>query len=283
MGLDSYLEMFTTLYGWYFASTIVGVLSSTGLALLPFLFIFVAAWMEAHEKGWEGQGATWLVRKLEIQVWSAIFVFVTCVTPMNLTNLSKIHLHFTPPATAIDPAPVTVTGDASGTTYDTAFVDAPNTAAVPPWWYTVMALSSGVNAAVRAGVNSGIRDFRMLQDIAHTATIADPRLREEVQRFHSECFVPARSRLIRMTGSTPAIDDARAEFGENDVDWIGSRTFRTEPSFYPSMLSQSRLYGFPFVPAIEPDIGADEPEPEWGRRSCETWWAADEIGLRAAD
>lgn len=51
MGLDSYLEIFTTMFGWSIANTIVSMLFGTGLVWLPFLFMFFSTWVEAFEVG----------------------------------------------------------------------------------------------------------------------------------------------------------------------------------------------------------------------------------------
>jgi len=282
MGMDSYLELFTTLLGWSFANIIFSVLSSTGLIVLPFLFMFIAAWLEAHERGTDAQAVTWLIRKLEVTVWTAIFVFITCVSPMSITSLTRSAVYYTPVATAVEPTPETVYGDGTGTSFHSALNDTPNSASVPPWWYTVMAISSGINAGVRAGVGGSISDLRFLQQLAQSATIQDPKLREEVQGFNTECFVPARSRYYhQMAGSTSVIDDAIATYGPADVDWMGSRAFRAEPTLYPAMFSRRYLPQFEYHPDIDRDIGPGEDPPVGSRRSCAEWWAAPVVGVRA--
>ncbi|HEX7635287.1 MAG TPA: conjugal transfer protein TraG, partial [Noviherbaspirillum sp.] len=64
MGLDSYLELFTTMYGWAFARIIWDVLKDTGIIYLPLLITIIDVWMEAHEMGEEGGGPQWMVRKM---------------------------------------------------------------------------------------------------------------------------------------------------------------------------------------------------------------------------
>ena len=51
MGLDSYLELFTTVYGWTIANLIYGILLDTGIVFIPLIVTIVAVWMEAHENG----------------------------------------------------------------------------------------------------------------------------------------------------------------------------------------------------------------------------------------
>ncbi|MBC7501856.1 MAG: conjugal transfer protein TraG, partial [Herminiimonas sp.] len=61
MGLDSYLEIFTTMYGWGFSHVIWDVLRSTGLVYLPLLVTLIGTWLQAHEMGEEMGGAAWMI------------------------------------------------------------------------------------------------------------------------------------------------------------------------------------------------------------------------------
>lgn len=281
MGLDSYLEIFTTMFGWSIANTIVAMLFGTGLVWLPFLFMFFSTWVEAFEKGLDEGAVTWMVRKLEVQFYTGLFVFLTCFAASPLTDLSRVSLYFTPPATALNPSPQTATGASTGTTYDTAFSGTPQAAAVPAYWYTVMSLSSGMNSAVRAGVNGGMKDLRMIQDVANIATISNLALRDEIQGFYNECFIPARSRYLRTNPKSVESQAAIATYGDNDVDWMGSHAFRDDPALYPSMHSERRLVDFPFDPnGADADWDTSEPAPQGSRPTCADWWADPNVGLR---
>lgn len=280
MGMDSYLELFTTMYGWFFSSVIVRAFADTGLLALPFVFILIGLWAEAHEDGWEDGGAERLVRKLEVKIWSSLFVIVTCVNASNLTAINHSSLSYVPMRTSVDPAPVAATGDDSQSTYGAAFADVPNVSAVPPWWYTVMTVSSGLNAAIRAGISGSVRDFRMIQDLAQIATVEDPRLRHEIQRFYSECFVPARSRFLRTEQAGPQTQAAIAARGESDVDWMGSLALRTDPAYYPTIYSRYDVPGFPYDPVRDSEVEPSGPIPTFGRPTCQDWWENDTAGLR---
>ncbi len=120
MGVDSYLELFTTLYGWHFSSIIWNVLAATGIIYLPFLVTLIEVWREAHELGEENGGVTWMIRKMEVELIAAIFVFAMCLVPSNITSLSNAHLYYTPAATAVNPSPATATAVNSDSTYASA-------------------------------------------------------------------------------------------------------------------------------------------------------------------
>ncbi len=46
MTVDSYLELFTTLFGWTFYGILWDVLVGTGIVFLPFLGILIDNWRE---------------------------------------------------------------------------------------------------------------------------------------------------------------------------------------------------------------------------------------------
>lgn len=159
-----------------------------------------------------------------------------------------------------------------------------------------MAISSGFNSAVRAGVKNGGSEIRMVEDLARTITIEDPKVLQAVQRFYSECFIPARSRYLKMdkaglSASGQALISAdNADYGPSDVDWMGSQLFRTEPGFYADMRSYAPTPGFAVDFARDTDYynpasGQEPPHPgvvnpEWGRPTCKQWWEDPEKGVR---
>lgn len=81
------------------------------------------------------------------------------------------------------------------------------------------------------------------------ATIEDPALLHDVQRFYSECFVPARSQYFSMhknqiSANGRGILAEGSIYGPTDVDWVGSQFFRTEPGFYDVMRSYNPVPGW---------------------------------------
>lgn len=292
MELDSYLEIFTTLYGWAFANIIGEVLAGTGLIALPFALIVFNAWRESKESASGGQGMLALIDAVMVKLVVAMFVFAVCFATTPFTSLVSVNLRYTPKATILEPnpAPASLNGG-TGSGYDQAMKDASDGSMsttgslsyVPAWWFTVMAISSGVNNAVRNGLTNANSDIRMVEDMARTATIEDPKLLNDVQRFYSECFVPARSRFLR-TSSDDLSQSARdviapgnTDYGPTDVDWMGSRLFRME--FYNSMRSYNP------VPGFEVDLNRDTDyigpvNPEWGRPTCNEWWISSPNGIR---
>jgi len=303
MQLDSYLELFTTLYGWAFANLFGEIITGTGLIVLPFALIIFNAWREAKERGMGFDGVTGLLESVQTKLITAVFVMMLCFMSTPFTSLSNVNLSYTPTRTLDGSAPEPVSlrsGTKSG--YDQAMADATsgafsragNLTYVPVWWYSIMSISSGVNHAFRAGMASSERDLRVIGELARMATIEDPALLHEVQRFYSECFIPARSQYLNMDRTAISAQGKQilAEgsiYGPTDVDWIGSQFFRTEPGFYANMRSYNPVPGWAIdfsrdtdyiqTPATEgPEAGY--VNPDWGRPTCKQWWEAGTTGVR---
>ncbi|MCL1961732.1 MAG: conjugal transfer protein TraG N-terminal domain-containing protein [Desulfovibrionaceae bacterium] len=302
MQLDSYLEIFTTLYGWAFANLIGEVITGTGLVILPFALLIFNDWREAREQGAESSGGVLgLIDRIGTRLFVALFVMAVCFATSSVTSLSNLDLSYTPPGTAADPSPQPGSSQGgTGSGYDAAMRDASdgsmsatgNLAFVPPWWYTVMALSSGVNFAVRNGLRGGENELRMIENLAHTSTIEDPNLRHEIQRFWNECFTPARSNYLTMNrADIPPDGQAILQKNATDVNAMGSTLFRTVSGFYDSLRAREPVPGWPVncsrdteYPSCSPSADKSEapPDPQWGKPMCIQWWvgADGQKGLR---
>ena len=305
MQLDSYLEIFTTMYGWAFANIIGEVITGTGLVIIPFAIIIFQSWREAKEQGLESSGVLALLERAMTRLIIALFVMSVCFATTPITSLHHTNLAYMPPATPLAPSPVQGSRDGgTGSGFDSAMHDSVdgsmsgtgNLSYVPAWWYSVMAISSGVNNAVRNGLNNSGNSIRMVEDLARTATIEDPKVLNAVQRFYSECFIPARSRYLTLTAGdiSPAgqtvLDPTNKAYGPTDVDWMGSQLFRTEPGFYAHMRSYNPVPGFAVdftrdTDYYNPSSGLPPPNPgvinpAWGRPTCKEWWEDSSQGVR---
>jgi hypothetical protein len=305
MQLDSYLEIFTTMYGWAFANIFGEVITGTGLEVIPFMLIVFNAWREAKEQGEDSVGVFSVLDRIGTQLLVALFVFSVCFATLPVTSLHSINLSYQPRPTAADPTPALVTRDSgTGSTFDTAMVDAidgsmssasGSLSQVPAWWFTVMSISAGANTALRAGIASSESEIRAIEELARIASIEDPALLHSVQRFYSECFKPAQSKYINtvksdISASGQAIIAAtNTDYGPTDVGWIGSQLFRTESGFYADMRAANPVPGFPVNFARDGDYynpanGTPPPyegyvNPDWGRPTCKEWWESS-AGIR---
>lgn len=279
MSVDSYLELFTTLFGWAFYGVLWDVLVGTGIVYLPFFGILIDNWRDAAQGGEYGAATGLSQRRMEVDLFIALFVVVLAGQPSALTALNAGTLTYTPPPTLTDPDPTSATVSAPDSSFGSSgFQGSPDTVNLPIWWSAVLAASSGINHAVIEGLPSAA-DLRSYEQQARLATIADPRLRAEVSQFFSDCFIPARSRYQAGDPRGAAIADVLDNYGNDDPDWLGSHVYREIGGYYDRYRASAPVSGWPFEPLRDTEYEAGNP-PEWGRPQCDEWWAADDIGLR---
>lgn len=300
MQLDSYLELFTTFYGWAFANILGEIITGTGLIVVPFAAVILLAWKDAKERGMQDIGVMGVIESVQTKLIVMLFVMSVCFFTSPITNLVHARLTYTPPPSLLEASPSAVQlPGTTNSTYDQALRDATdgtmsasgNLTYVPLWWYSVMAISSGVNNAFRNGMKNSGTDMRVLEDMAKNATIEDPVLLGNVQRFYSECFIPARSQYLQGDRNTISANGAgilaegNGDYGPTDVDWMGSQFFRTEPGYYDTLRSRAPVAGFSidfsrdtdyYNPAsdVDPQVSG-AVNPEFGRPTCKQWWETD--------
>ncbi|MEZ5489088.1 MAG: conjugal transfer protein TraG N-terminal domain-containing protein [Gammaproteobacteria bacterium] len=279
MSVDSYLELFTSLFGWAFYGILWDVLVSTGIVYLPFLGILIDNWREPAQGGEVGHASGLSLRRMEIELFIALLVVVLAGQPAALTPLNAATLSYSPPPTLLNPTPATATVAAPQSTYGTTgFTGSDATVNVPAWWYGVIALSSGLNHAIVEGLPT-VADMRTFEQQAHLATIADPRLRQEVSDFFSQCYIPARSRYQAERPDSPAINGILATYGTDDPDWMGSHVYRDTAGYYDTLRPANQITGWVYNAARDTEYDPAAP-PVWGKPYCKQWWEDAAIGLR---
>ena len=279
MNVDSYLELFTTLFGWTFYGVLWDVLVGTGIVYLPFLGILIDNWREPAEGGEFGTVTGLSLRRMEIELFIALLVVVLAGQPAELTALNAATLSYTPPPTLTNPQPNSATVAASQSTFgNSGFTGSPETVNLPIWWYAVLAASSGINHAVIEGLPSAA-DMRTYEQQARLATIADPRLRQEVSQFFSQCYIPTRSKYQAEQPTSAAITGLLETYGSGDPDWLGSHVYRETPGYYDTLRPSSSVAGWVYIAARDTEYDPGDP-PTWGKPYCDEWWADSEIGLR---
>ena len=279
MSVDSYLELFTTLFGWSFYGVLWDALVATGIVYLPFLGILIDHWRDAAERAELSMAAPSALRRLEIDLFLALLIVVLAGQPAALTPLNASTLSYTPPPTLNNPAPTTASPSASQSTFGaTGFTGSPGTVNLPVWWYAVMATSAGLNHAIVAGLPTAT-SWRAVEQQARLATVTDPRLRQETSDFFSACFVPARSKFQQARPDSPTIAAQLAANGANDPEWLGSHVYRVTPGYYDALRANKPVAGWPYDPARDTEYDPTNP-PDAGRPTCKQWWEDSSIGLR---
>lgn len=279
MTVDSYLELFTTLFGWTFYNALWDVLVATGIVYLPFIGIVIDNWRDPAEGGEFGTATSLSLRRLEIELYLALLVVVLAGQPAALTPLNATVLRYTPPPTLSEPNPATATPEDPDSTFGAqGFAGSAATVNLPIWWYGVLSMTSGVNHAVIEGLPV-VADLRTYEQQARLANIRDPRLRKEVSDFFVSCYVPARSRYQRERPIDAATVTLIEEFGDTDPDWIGSHLYQQHPNYYDTLRSTRPVAGWPYDPVRDTEYEVGSP-PEWGRPVCNEWWQHAERGLQ---
>lgn len=270
MAVDSTLELYTTLFGWFFYNSIWELLVATGIVFLPFIGLLLDTVTRSYagEEAEEAGNST--LRILEVEIFVAFFVIVIAAVPAM--PLNAVDLSFTPRAIIGNPAqPVETVGN-NPTTYGGAisFNDLPESVDVPVFWFAVMSFSSGFTRAVMEDVPPTL-DFRGYVDELRESRIDDPEIQREVNDFFRDCFTEARSRYFREQPTGPAIDAILDQYGDSDPDWIGSHLYQQIPGYYNELRSDRIREGYPWSALRDIEWDATN-NPVYGKPFCNEWW-----------
>ena len=277
MRLDSYLEVFTTLFGFMFYDVLWGVLLQTGIVYLPFLGILLEHWKKPAFEARIDSASEWSIRSVEFDLFAALFVVVLAAQPSHFTPLRMDSLHYTPAPTINNPDPQPVQFSSSDSTFGhTGFVDPSHTVETPAWWYAVLALSSGLNHAIIEGLPRS-SELRQTIQLSRIVTIEDATAREQLAQFYNDCYVPSRSRYHRE--QPEAAEGLLQAHGLQELDWIGSQVYRNLPGYYVHFRASSPVKGWPFLSSRDTEYDPAAP-PEAGRPFCKEWWEHPQRGLR---
>lgn len=255
------------------------VLTETGVVYLPFLGILLDNWRDPASDAPIGAASAISLRRIEFELFTALLVVVLAAQPASLTAFRANAIQYTPPPTLSEPDPDPVNLSVNDSTFGfSGFADRRSVVDTPGWWYAVLALSSGLNHAIIEGLPRG-EDIRQAAQYARMVSLQHPPLRQEVAQFHHDCYVPARSRLFREGAVSTSVARLLDEFGQDDVDWIGSRVFRETPGYYSAYRATVPIEDWPFDAHRDTEYDALNP-PSNGRPFCKQWWENEDRGLR---
>lgn len=277
MGVDSKLELYTTLYGWLFYNSIWEVLVATGVVFLPFIGMIVDNVLSAYtSEDVESAGNTTL-RALEVDFFIAFFIILVAAVPA--VPLTASVLSFTPKALINNTSPESVNPAASQSTYGgtISFVDYPNSVDLPVFWYLTLGFASGLNRAVMEDVPRQL-DLREYANQLRELSIDDPVLQVEINDFFRDCYIEARSKFLDERPNNQNIRENLNRFGMDDTEWIGSRIFLSEPGYYRSLRSDSVRQGFLYSQLRDVEWDVNYP-PVYGKPLCHEWWTNASLGI----
>ncbi len=303
MNVGSYLEIYTTMFGWSFYNTLYELFNVTGILYLPFLMVLYKNWRDPYLSQDDKPAAVTSQRRMTWGVLSIVTVFSVAVLPVIPLALNEVR--YTVACTDSTGSTVikqNAEGGSTGTTYDTAL--AGSDTRIPVLWWLALSISSGINHAATSSF-SCFGDIKGLDQQLRNLTVKDDSIRAEYGRFANECFLPAKSKFMAAMRGGERHDYVvnalrnfltnNPDYDETDPYYIGSHFYLETDGFYKEfdkaascsttaggcgIQSEKPVPGWPYVVARDnygqPDLDAGTA----GRPFCDEWWSDNVRGLK---
>ncbi|WKS98641.1 conjugal transfer protein TraG N-terminal domain-containing protein [Gallibacterium salpingitidis] len=265
--VNSYFEYFLTLLGWIINDNIWELLVETGLFALPMLFSILRLWLKVREEGDdEGNKGKLLISRLEHALYMQVVMIAFTCMPLMTASVNNLvydesrsqqcgYTILKPQDTNLGAMQSTLDGQV---------------AKLPLWWAFTHTLNKAVTQAAITAIPCK-PDLRQLRFDVQRTQITSPVLRQEVQEFYEQCYVPARTKIKRQQIE---VDEVQAR----DLDWIGSRLMVETPGLYDRYRSKMPRKQWTYDPQ------RDQALPNTGKGgfpTCREWWDDAGIGLKA--
>jgi hypothetical protein len=116
------------------------------------------------------------------------------------------------------------------------------------------------------------------------ANIQDSQLKQEVNDFYNDCYLPAYSSYLSHQLSSDQqnqIQQSLQTNGKDDVGWLGSQTFLNVSGLYDAHNATKPIDGFPFDPDRDQEEGQVPNHSPNGMPDCKAWWSDPDNGLQS--
>lgn len=279
MGVSSYFEFVTTMFGWILYDNFWSVLADSGVVYIPFIVLLFTNIVHSKRAGDdEGSAALQSLKKSETDIVLAIVVLFLAAVPFS--NVSLGQMQFVRPtldcrvvdniAAGIEQG--TVSGNATGTSFDPilATIGGQN-GRIPIWWGVIHVLTKSVVAASVASIPC-TGDMAAVNMTLENEKLDDQRVNRELQEFINDCFMPAKSQFLRVEQG--AMNAATLD----STNYLGSTFFQTNSGYYDKFYSSAARPGWAFDPVR--DGGFEGDQLIGGHPSCNEWWNDANVGLR---
>ena len=275
------LSLYTTYIGWQQYDVLFEALWQTGLLYVGFLVIGYRFLKNVLAPAGSTQhAADYALNHFLYEL--AITILICSLFVYPCVPLEQKGLSFKPLCTmkqGDNPHPSTIKD--SGTTYDEAFADVLTNQVKIPLGFSILQnyMSSLTYGLMKV---TGCTDsLQAIQgDLVSTYIPTD--LRQQALQFHKQCFLEARSTYLNEPhndNETKQIETIlKRHGGEDDLNWMGSKTFRT--LYYSKMTAREPVTGFAFENYPSPNFqqaAKDDPSvkthmPTNGYPTCNQWW-----------
>ena len=281
IGVQSYVELYTTLIGWQMYDQMWMLLSQTGAAYLPFLGLLLKNMIVPYESQETKTASGTSLRRMEVDVILMLLIILFGVSPFMPLDASMVS--YTPMCQSHGDN--TYHPGDTGTTYDKAFAIPQGDIKVPIWWYAVLSFSAGTTAAANTMIGC-VPDYRKMITQVDMAQIQNPAVKQELQQFTSDCYLPARAHYLedsKTTSDTNALIQQEVnEYGADDTEWLGSHSF--QDSYYQTLKASQPIPGFSYDSSQDVNAGAYQNNtslspPAFGSPDCASWWNTPDSGL----
>lgn len=279
IGVQSFPELYTMLIGWNLYDQLWELLAKTGLAFIPFIGIFLRNMARPYESQETKDAASTSLRRMEVDVVFTLLLIFFAVSPF--LPLSPNLVSYTPICQTEGTNNTYHPGETQ-TTWDKAFTVPSDEIRVPLWWFAVIAVSEGFTSAGNTMV-SCVPDLRKMVTTVDMTQITDPQLKQEIQQFELNCYIPARTQYLHDTQNNTddiqTINNARTQYGTDDTDWLGSHSFQS--TYYQNMRAQQPVQGFPYNASDDINADTNTSNPSlYGTPTCYEWWNDSANGLK---
>lgn len=294
---NTYLEIYTLMFGWNMYEAIWDVLVGTGLALIPFIVAVVSTFKENYSSG----KANETVKSMETTLLGMILVLMLCVIPYKnmSTTLSGVRYEVTvqdcgtASNTNTPSSTASGNGDNTQTGFDSTMSDLQTWQVHKPVaWTLVETVSTAIShTSIKSMTCVNNYEF-MLMRIANV-TIQDETLRNDIQNFYEACYKPALNKYktnppVDINGNPIVLTNVEPY---EDIDWMGSRILLGSPNAYyrdeELYVSNYENKGFQRQPTWRKSDASHQTgvhpycDEVWlGERSATGWLNAGGDGLR---
>ncbi|MGQ7245125.1 conjugal transfer protein TraG N-terminal domain-containing protein [Salinicola sp. V024] len=266
--VNDYMEGTMLTLGWVVNNGIWDALTTTGIAVVPFIALVAGEWFRARQEGDdEGNKGVLSLNRIESRLYVMLLVLAFTCVPVFTLNVDPVNVN---QEHADQCGTVMMSSGQWGESTMTS-IDGQQ-ARVPMWWALTHSISKGITNVAVSKIPCST-DYQSVRTALDLTSISDPGLKREVGEFQLACFGPARNKLFQ---SGTSLDQAASE----DVDWIGSDYFLDTAGYYDSFYAPRPMPGFPYQASRDearPSTGPGDP----GYPSCREWWSDSSEGIAA--
>lgn len=189
MGVESYTELYTTIFGWQLYNNLWHILTASGLIFLPFLGMIIRNFIESSQTQYVSSASFTTLRQIEIDLLIMLTVMVLAGQP--LVSLDSEELKFVNLCVTTEKGmgEQLVTAQNDRSLYRQMALKEHKATKVPLWWYGVMAVSGGITHTAKRGIPC-VSLIHQVQYLINTVHISDPILQSDIRLFVEECYLP---------------------------------------------------------------------------------------------